>query len=65
MRKSEAAMLLESHAGQSYDAIVTGHSMSDTCVRFFNSLAEGWLAAGVPVLEVSQQVRVKLVSTDV
>jgi hypothetical protein len=36
MRKSEAALLLESTVGRSYDAIVTGHSMSDTGVRIFN-----------------------------
>ena len=65
MRKSEAALLLESHVGQSYDAIVTGHSMSDTWVRIFNPPAEGRLAAGVPELEVGQQIRAKLVSTDV
>jgi exoribonuclease II len=65
MRKSEAALLLESHVGQSYDAIITGHSMSDTWVRIFNPPAEGRLAGGVPELEVGQQMRVKLVSTDV
>jgi len=48
MRKSEAALLLESHVGQAYDAIVTGHSMSDTWVRIFNPPAEGRLAGGVP-----------------
>jgi exoribonuclease II len=65
MRKSEAALLLESHVGQSYDALVTGHSMRDTWVRIFNPPAEGRLAAGVAELEVGQQIRVKLVSTDV
>jgi exoribonuclease-2 len=65
IRKSEAALLLESHVGQSYDAIVTGHSVSDTWVRIFDPPAEGRLAAGVPGLEVGQQMRVKLVSTDV
>jgi exoribonuclease-2 len=65
MRKSEAALLLESHVGQAYDAIVTGHSMSDTWVRIFNPPAEGRLAGGVPELEVGQPIRVKLVSTDV
>ena len=39
--------------------------MSDTWVRIFNPPAEGRLAAGVPELEVGQQVRVKLVYTDV
>jgi len=65
VRKSEAALLLESHVGQQYDAIVTGHSMSDTWVRIFTPPAEGKLVAGVPELEVGQQVRVKLVATNV
>jgi exoribonuclease-2 len=34
-------------------------------VRIFNPPAEGRLAAGVPELEVGQQIRAKLVSTDV
>jgi exoribonuclease II len=65
MRKSEAALLLEPHVGQAYDAIVTGHSASDTWVRIFNPPAEGRLAGGVPELEVGQQIHVKLVSTNV
>ncbi len=65
MRKSEAALLLESHVGQAYDAIVTGHSVSDAWVRIFDPPAEGRLAGGVPELEVGQQTRVKLVSTNV
>jgi exoribonuclease-2 len=35
VRKSEAAMLLESHVGQQFDAIVTGRSVNDTWVRTF------------------------------
>jgi exoribonuclease-2 len=65
MRKSEAALLLESHVGQRYDAIVTGHSASDTWVRVLAPPVEGKLVAGVPELEVGQQIRVKLVATDV
>jgi exoribonuclease II len=65
MRKSEAALLLESHIGQHFDAIVTGHSPSETWVRIFTPPAEGKLVAGVPDLEVGQPLRVKLVSTNV
>ena len=65
VRKSEAALLLESHVGQRYDAIVTGSSASDTWVRVLAPPVEGKLVAGVPGLEVGQQVRVKLVGTDV
>lgn len=65
VRKSEAALLLESHVGQSFDAIVTGHSASDTWVRIFSPPAEGKLVQGVPDIDVGQKVRVKLVSTNV
>ncbi|MDZ7589766.1 MAG: RNB domain-containing ribonuclease [Rubrivivax sp.] len=65
MRKSEAALLLESHVGQSYDAIVTGSSATDMWVRIFAPPAEGRLESGPRGLEVGQQVRVKLVSTNV
>ena len=65
MRKSEAALLLESHVGQQYDAIVTGSSESGLWVRIFAPPAEGRLESGPPALEVGQQIRVKLVSTDV
>ncbi len=65
VRKSEAALLLESHVGESFDAIVTGHSTSDTWVRIFSPPAEGRLDSDVPDIEVGQQVRVKLVSTNV
>jgi exoribonuclease-2 len=64
-RKSEAALLLESHVGQRYDAIVTGSSESGLWVRIFAPPAEGRLESGPRGLEVGQQIRVKLVSTDV
>jgi exoribonuclease-2 len=65
VRKSEAALLLESHIGQHYDALVTGRSVSSTWVRIFTPPAEGMLVGRVPDLEVGQQIRVKLVSTSV
>ena len=65
MRKSEAAMLLESHVGQQYDTIVTGSSESGHWVRIFAPPAEGRLASSSRGLEVGQRVRVKLMSTDV
>lgn len=65
VRKSEAALLLESQVGHQFDAIVTGRSVSSTWVRIFTPPAEGMLVAGVPDLEVGQQIRVKLVSTNV
>jgi len=65
MRKSEAALLLESHVGQVYDAIVTGRSASDIWVRIFTPPVEGKLVGRGADLDVGQQLRVKLVSTDV
>jgi len=65
MRKSEAALLLESHVGQRYDAIVTGSSESGLWVRIFTPPAEGRLESGPRGLEVGQQISVKLASTDV
>ena len=65
MRKSEAALLLASHVGQQYDAIVTGRSPSDTWVRIFTPPVEGRLASRSAGLDVGQKIRVKLISTDV
>jgi exoribonuclease-2 len=65
MRKSEAALLLESHVGQQYDAIVTGSSENDTWVRIFTPPAEGRLVSGGRDLAVGHPLRVKLVFTDV
>ena len=65
VRKSEAAQLLESHVGQQFDAIVTGHSVRDTWVRLFTPPVEGKLVGQVSEFEVGQRVRVKLVATNV
>jgi len=65
VRKSEAALLLESHVGQQFDAIVTGRSEIDTWVRIFTPPVEGKLVAPVPELEVGQRIGVELVSTNV
>ena len=65
MRKSEAALVLESHVGQKYDAIVTGRSPGDTWVRTFTPPVEGRLGGRGTDLDVGRQVRVRLVSTDV
>ena len=65
MRKSEAAVLLESRIGQEFDAIVTGRSTTDTWVRTFKPPVEGMLKGRGPELDVGEKVRVKLVATDV
>ncbi len=65
MRKSEAALLLESRVGQHFDALVTGSADKGTWVRIFSPPAEGKLVQGNGGLKVGQKVRVKLISTDV
>jgi exoribonuclease-2 len=65
MRKSEAALLLESRVGQRFDAIVTGSSERGVWVRVIAPPAEGKLASGANRLRVGDKVRVKLVAANV
>jgi len=65
MRKSAAAMLLQSRIGQQFDACVTGASDSGTWVRIQQPLAEGKLVKGFEGLDVGDAVRVQLLHTDV
>lgn len=63
--KSAAAILLASHIGERYDAIVTGASEKGTWVRIMNPPLEGRLESGFEGLDVGDTLRVQLVSTDV
>jgi len=65
VRKSAAALLLESSIGQRFDAIVTGASEKGTWVRLFHTLVEGKLMRGFEGLDVGDRVRVELIGTDV
>jgi exoribonuclease-2 len=65
MRKSEAALVLESHVGQRYDAIVTGVTTDGSWVRIFTPPADGKLVSGMGGLKVGDKIRVKLVATNV
>ena len=65
MRKSEAALLLESRVGERFDAIVTGNAADGVWVRLLNPPAEGKLVRSVNALKVGDKVRVKLLSTNV
>ena len=65
MRKSEAALLLESRIGQRFDALVTGSGTDGVWVRVFSPPAEGKLVNGSAALKVGEKVHVKLVSTNV
>ena len=65
MRKSEAALLLESRVGERFDALVTGNAADGVWVRLFNPPAEGKVIRGVRAFKVGDKLRVKLLSTNV
>ncbi|QTD46686.1 RNB domain-containing ribonuclease [Ottowia testudinis] len=66
LRKSEAAMLLESRIGDVFDGVVTGVSKGNIWVRIFNPPAEGkLLVARGRAVQVGDKVRAKLLSTSV
>ncbi len=65
VRKSAAALLLESRIGERFDAIVTGASDKGTWVRIVEPAAEGKVVRGYQGLDVGDRVRVELIDTDV
>ena len=65
VRKSAAALLLESHVGERFDGIVTGASSKGTWVRIDHPAAEGKVVRGDKGLDVGDHVVVELVDTDV
>jgi len=65
LRKSAAALLLESQIGRRFDAIVTGASDQGTWVRLLSPPVEGKVVTGVSGLDVGDAVRVELLSTNV
>lgn len=65
LRKSAAALLLESRIGQRFDAIVTGASDKGTWVRLLEPPVEGRMVTGERGLDVGDSVSVELMSTDV
>jgi VacB/RNase II family 3'-5' exoribonuclease len=66
VRKSAAALLIQSRIGQAFDAVVTGASEKGTWVRTCrHPVVEGRLERGFRGLDVGDRVRVRLVSTDV
>ncbi|MGE5357592.1 MAG: RNB domain-containing ribonuclease [Bacteroidales bacterium] len=64
VRKAAAALLLESRIGDQFDAVVTGASPKGTWVRLFDPPVEGRVVRGYDGLDVGDQVRVRLISTD-
>jgi exoribonuclease-2 len=65
VRKSAAALLLESRIGQRFDAIVTGASNKGVWVRIVTPPVEGKLTDGEEGLDVGHKLVVKLVATNV
>jgi exoribonuclease II len=64
MRKSEAALLLQSRLGDVFDGVITGVAKGNTWVRVFAPPAEGMLRTRVG-LRVGQVVKVRLLETNV
>jgi VacB/RNase II family 3'-5' exoribonuclease len=60
VRKSAAAMLVQSRIGQTFDAIVTGASTKGTFVRATAPPIEGKLLGSHPGLDVGDRLRVRL-----
>lgn len=65
VRKSAAALLLQSRIGQRFDGIATGAADKGTWVRVFHPPVEGRVVQGFSGLDVGDQVQVELVATDV
>ncbi len=65
VHKSAAALLLSGKIGQEFDAIVTGAADKGTWVRLLQPPTEGRLTLGFQGFKVGDQLRVKLLHTDV
>jgi VacB/RNase II family 3'-5' exoribonuclease len=64
VKKAAAALLLERRVGQEFSAVVTGAAPKGTWVRLLDPPVEGRLEHGFEGVDVGDQVRVRLVSTD-
>jgi exoribonuclease-2 len=62
--KSAVAVLLGSHQGEIFEAIVTGVKERGTFVRLITPPAEGRIVKGEEGLSVGDVVQVRLISTD-
>jgi exoribonuclease-2 len=65
VRKSAGALLLESRIGERFEGVVTGASDKGTWVRVFHPAVEGKIVEGAEGLDVGQQVKVRLLETNV
>jgi VacB/RNase II family 3'-5' exoribonuclease len=65
VRKSAAALVVQSSVGQTFDAIVTGASPKGTFVRVTRPPMDGMLVRGAQGVDVGDRVRVRLASVNV
>jgi exoribonuclease R len=65
VRKSAAAMVVESRIGEQFDAYVTGASDKGTYVRVTTPPIEGKLVRGGTGLDVGDRLRVRLANVDI
>jgi len=65
MSKRIAAVAMGGRIGETFDAIVTGVNTHGTFVRVLKPAVEGLLAQGQQGVDVGDQLRVKLIRTDV
>jgi exoribonuclease II len=65
VRKSAAAMVMQSRVGQQFDAIVTGASNKGTFVRVTAPPIEGKLLGSHPGLDVGDRLRVRLAGVNI
>ena len=65
MTKRMAAVAMAGRVGQTFDAIVTGASSKGTFVRILNPRVEGMLVQGQQGFDVGDNLKVKLLRTDV
>jgi VacB/RNase II family 3'-5' exoribonuclease len=64
MQKRVAAVALHDRIGSTFPAVVTGVTPKGTFVRILNPPAEGLLARGAQGVDVGDQIKVTLLSTD-
>ena len=65
VRKSAAALLVQSRIGERFDGIVTGASAKGTWVRVLRPPVEGKVVRGYDGMDVGDRVQVELVGVDV
>ncbi len=63
--KSAAALILETHIGEQFEAIVTGAAQKGTWVRLLKIPVEGKLVQGTKGVDVGDRIRVQLIELDV